>query len=146
MDHKQNQEELKKTLSEISYEVTQNAATERPFSSPLNSEEGEGIYVDIVSGKPLFSSHDKYDAGCGWPSFTRPIDEAVIEKSIDMKIGVPRTEVSSVDGSHLGHVFEDGPQDKGGLRFCINGAALRFVPKEDLEKEGYGEYQGLFLE
>lgn len=137
-------EELRKKLSEISFEVTQNEATERPFSSPLNEEEGDGIYVDIVSGKPLFSSQDKYDAGCGWPSFTRPIEEAVIKRTLDMKIGVPRTEVSSVDGSHLGHVFDDRPKDEGGLRFCINGAALRFIPKEDLEKEGYGEYLSLF--
>lgn len=138
------EQKLKESLSEISYEVTQNAATEAPFSSPLYTEEGEGIYVDIVSGKPLFSSVDKYDSGCGWPSFTRPIQEEIIEKSLDMKIGVPRTEVKSVDGSHLGHVFDDGPKESGGNRFCINGAALRFIPKDEMEKKGYEEYLKLF--
>ncbi len=136
--------EPQEELSDLSYNVTQHAATEAPFSSPLNDEKRDGIYVDIVSGKPLFSSKDKYDSGSGWPSFHRPIEESFIEESIDMKIGVPRTEVSSVDGSHLGHVFEDGPEDEGGQRFCINGSALRFVPKESLEKEGYEEYLELF--
>jgi len=138
------EKDLKESLSDLSYNVTQYAATEAPFSSPLNDEKRDGIYVDIVSGKPLFSSKDKYDSGSGWPAFYRPIEESFVEESIDMKIGVPRTEVKSADGSHLGHVFNDGPAEEGGQRFCINGAALRFVPKEELEKEGYGEYAGLF--
>jgi len=138
------QEDLKETLTDLSYNVTQYAETEAPFSSPLNDEKRDGIYVDIVSGKPLFSSKDKYDSGSGWPSFTRPIEESFVKESVDMKIGVPRTEVKSSDGSHLGHVFSDGPEDDGGQRFCINGAALRFVPKEELKEEGYEEYVSLF--
>jgi len=138
------EKDLKESLSDLSYNVTQYAATEAPFSSPLNDEKRDGIYVDIVSGKPLFSSKDKYDSGSGWPAFYRPIEESFVEESVDMKIGVPRTEVKSADGSHLGHVFEDGPEDEGGQRFCINGAALRFVLKEDLKEEGYGEYLNLF--
>ena len=130
---------LKNELSAISYDVVKHAATERPHSSELNDEERIGIYVDITNGQPLFSSYDKFDAGCGWPSFTRPIDASLIAEKSDLSHGMVRTEVkTAMSDSHLGHVFDDGPQDKGGLRYCINGAALRFVPKEEMEKEGYG--------
>ena len=133
--------DLKNKLTDISYRVTQENATERPFSSPYDDFYEEGIYVDIVSGKALFSSLDKYDAGCGWPSFTKVIDEAEIKEEIDLSHGMVRKEVRSKSAdSHLGHVFPDGPRDKGGLRFCINGASLRFIPKEKMEEEGYGEY------
>lgn len=138
-----NKEELKQTLTPLQYQVTQENGTERPFSSEYDQFDREGIYVDIVSGEPLFSSTDKYDAGCGWPSFTKPI--ATLKELEDTTLARVRTEVrSSQADSHLGHVFPDGPQDKGGLRYCINGAALRFVPVEDLEKEGYKEYLALF--
>lgn len=138
-------DEIKLKLNDIEYRVTQENATERPFTSDLNMNNKEGIYVDIVSGEPLFSSNDKFDAGCGWPSFTKPVeDEHIIEKR-DNTHGMTRTEVRSKYGdSHLGHVFNDGPRDKGGLRYCINGASLKFVKKEDMEKEGYGEYLSLF--
>ncbi len=142
---KPEEKEIKEKLSDISYKVTQEDATEKPHSSDLNDQNEEGIYVDIVSGEPLFSSKDKYDAGCGWPSFTRPIDEAYIREKEDHSSGMTRTEVRSENGdSHLGHVFTDGPQEEGGLRYCINGASLRFIKKEDLAKEGYGEYVALF--
>ncbi|NMA85489.1 MAG: peptide-methionine (R)-S-oxide reductase MsrB [Epulopiscium sp.] len=138
---KPSQEELKKKLTPIQYRVTQQNATERPFQNEFNDHEEEGIYVDIVSGEPLFSSKDKYDAGCGWPSFTKPIEKQNIKEKFDTSHGMRRTEVRSKYGdSHLGHVFSDGPRDKGGLRYCINSAALRFIKKEDMEKEGYGEY------
>lgn len=142
---KPSHDEIKLKLNDIEYRVTQENATERPFTSDLNVKNEEGIYVDIVSGEPLFSSNDKFDAGCGWPSFTKPVeDEHVIEKR-DNTHGMTRTEVRSKYGdSHLGHVFNDGPKDKGGLRYCINGASLRFVKKENMEKEGYGEYLSLF--
>lgn len=132
-------------LPALSYEVTQNKATERPFTSPYDQEFGEGIYVDITSGQPLFSSRDKFDAGCGWPSFSRPIEEALIAEELDTSHNRIRTEVlSDLSGAHLGHVFTDGPKDMGGLRYCINGAALRFVPKANMEKEGYGYLLTLF--
>lgn len=142
---KLNKEELKKKLSPISYKVTQENATERPYSHEYDSLFEEGIYVDIVSGEALFSSKDKYDAGCGWPSFTKPLEDEAIAEEKDSTLGMVRTEVRSKEGdSHLGHVFEDGPKDKGGLRYCINGASLRFIKKEDMEKEGYGEYLKIF--
>ncbi len=136
---------LREKLTPIQYKVTQKDATERPFSSGYNNNDKEGIYVDIVSGEPLFSSRHKFDAGCGWPSFSEPIvDDNVIEKK-DTRHGMFRTEVRSKHGdSHLGHVFNDGPRNMGGLRYCINGAALKFIKKEDLEKEGYGEYLKIF--
>lgn len=139
------QEDLKNRLTPMQYEVTQNSATEPPFRNEFWDHHGEGLYVDIVSGKPLFSSLDKFDSGCGWPSFAKPLAaDEVIEKG-DFTHGMVRTEVrSQTADSHLGHVFDDGPQELGGLRYCINSAALRFVAKEDLEREGYGEYLALF--
>ena len=138
-------EALKQRLTEIQYEVTQNEATERPFSGEYDEFYEEGIYVDVVSGEPLFSSKDKFDAGCGWPSFSRPIQNTTLTEKEDHKLNRVRTEVRSQKAdSHLGHVFPDGPEELGGLRYCINSAALRFIPKEDLEKEGYGEFLQYF--
>lgn len=145
MYKKPSKEKLREMLTDIEYQVTQNAYTERAFSSKFDDFYQDGIYVDIVSGEPLFSSLDKYDAGCGWPSFTKPIRGTEIEESEDLSHGMVRTEVRSKEAdSHLGHVFPDGPKSEGGLRYCINGASLRFIPKEDLEKEGYGQYLDLF--
>ncbi|WP_153126935.1 peptide-methionine (R)-S-oxide reductase MsrB [Peribacillus tepidiphilus] len=139
-----NKEELKKRLTPIQYEVTQNNGTEPPFRNEYWNNKEPGIYVDIVSGKPLFSSKDQYDAGCGWPSFTKPIDEDEIVEKADFSYGMRRTEVrSKTADSHLGHVFPDGPGPNG-LRYCINSASLRFIPVEMLEEEGYGEYKKLF--
>lgn len=132
-------------LTPLQKQVTQHSGTERPFTSEFHDSKKEGIYVDIVSGKALFSSLDKFDSGCGWPSFTKPIEDKEIIEKRDLTHGMIRTEVrSSTADSHLGHVFDDGPRDKGGLRYCINGAALKFIPKEDLEKAGYGQYAKLF--
>jgi len=138
-------EELKKRLTEIQYEVTQNEATERPFSGEYDDFYEDGIYVDIVSGEPLFSSKDKFDAGCGWPSFSKPIDNTTLAEKEDFKLNRKRTEVRSGQAdSHLGHVFEDGPKELGGLRYCINSASLRFIPVAKLEEEGYGEFLQYF--
>ena len=138
-------EALKQRLTEIQYEVTQNEATERPFSGEYDEFFEEGIYVDVVSGEPLFSSKDKFDAGCGWPSFSKPIQNTTLTEKEDHKLNRVRTEVRSKKAdSHLGHVFPDGPEELGGLRYCINSAALRFIPKADLEKEGYGEFLQYF--
>ncbi|TSO26402.1 peptide-methionine (R)-S-oxide reductase MsrB [Lactobacillus sp. LL6] len=132
-----------KELTKQQYDVTQKAETEYPFTGKYDDFYEKGIYVDIVSGEPLFSSEDKYDAGCGWPSFTRPIKKLAYHR--DQSYGMERTEVKSpIADSHLGHVFTDGPLDTGGLRYCINSAALRFVPYDKLDKEGYSEYKKLF--
>ncbi|HEX5419815.1 MAG TPA: peptide-methionine (R)-S-oxide reductase MsrB [Gammaproteobacteria bacterium] len=128
-------------LSPEQYRVTQESATERPGTGEYLHNKEPGIYVDIVSGEPLFASSDKFESGCGWPSFTKPIEPANVKELQDSSYGMIRTEVRSQFGdSHLGHVFPDGPPDRGGLRYCINSASLRFIPKDDMEAEGYGAY------
>ncbi len=132
-------------LTPHQYAVTQQSATEPAFGNEFWDKKEAGIYVDIVSGEPLFASLQKFDSGCGWPSFTIPLERANVVEHTDTSHGMLRTEVRSAHGdSHLGHVFEDGPPDQGGLRYCINSAALRFIPYEDLDAEGYGEYKRLF--
>jgi len=136
-------EDLKKKLTPLQYHVTQEQGTERPFQNEFWDHHEEGIYVDIVSGEPLFSSLDKFDSSCGWPSFAKPLTS--VNTKLDKSFGMMRTEVRSKDAnSHLGHLFTDGPIELGGYRYCINSAALKFIPKKDLEKEGYGEYKKLF--
>ncbi len=132
-------------LTPNQYRVTQEDATEPAFRNEYWDNHEDGLYVDVVSGEPLFSSTDKYDSGSGWPSFTKPLDPAVVTEHVDGKLWMRRTEVrSAAADSHLGHVFDDGPQDLGGLRYCMNSSALRFVPVADLEAQGYGDYVSLF--
>jgi len=138
-------QDLQQRLTPEQYAVTQKAATERPFSGQYDDFYQEGLYVDIVSGEALFSSLDKYDAGCGWPSFTKPIAAQHVTEHHDVSFGMRRTEVTSAQASsHLGHVFPDGPSDQGGLRYCINSAALKFIPVAELQTAGYSEYLALF--
>jgi peptide-methionine (R)-S-oxide reductase len=132
-------------LTPEEFAVTQESATEPAFTGKYVDNHDDGIYVDIVSGEPLFSSTDKFDSGSGWPSFTKPIDPANVIKHDDNSYGMRRTEVRSMNGdSHLGHLFDDGPIQDGGMRYCINSAALRFIPLDDLESQGYGDYRSLF--
>lgn len=134
-------EEAIRKLTPEQYRVTQENATERPFTGEYNNHKAPGIYVDVVSGEPLFASSDKFESGCGWPSFTKPIVPEHVSERRDTSHGMIRTEVRSAHGdSHLGHVFPDGPRDRGGLRYCINSAALRFIPRDRMEAEGYGAY------
>ena len=143
-DYRKTPEAVAKLTPE-QFRVTQESATERPFHNAFHDSKEPGIYVDIVSGEPLFSSLDKFDSGCGWPSFTTPLEGSHVVEKHDGTHGMIRTEVRSTHAdSHLGHVFPDGPRDRGGLRYCINSASLRFVPVADLEKEGYGQYASLF--
>lgn len=138
-------EERLKQLTEMQYYVTQQQGTEPPYQNEYDQHFEEGLYVDIVSGKPLFSSRDKFDAGCGWPSFSKPALAEEITEHFDTAFGMRRVEVrSKTADSHLGHVFTDGPEQLGGLRYCINSAALRFIPVDELDEQGYGAYKPLF--
>lgn len=129
------------TLSDMEFYVTQESGTERPFTGKYNDHKEPGLYVDIVSGEPLFVSSDKFESGCGWPSFSKPVEPAHVTELRDTSHGMIRTEVRSTHGdSHLGHVFNDGPRERGGLRYCINSASLRFIHRDDMEAEGYGAY------
>ena len=137
--------ELRKELSPLQYQVTQHEVTERPFQNEYWNNHEAGIYVDVVSGEPLFASVSKFDSHTGWPSFTVPLEPGNVVQRRDFRMLIPRTEVRSAHGgSHLGHLFHDGPREAGGLRYCINSAALRFIPADDLEHEGYGAYRKLF--
>ena len=132
---------LQRELTPLQYAVTQENATERPFDNEYAANFEEGIYVDVTTGEPLFFSTDKFESGCGWPAFSKPIDKALITEHNDFSLFRARTEVRSKTGdAHLGHVFPDGPKELGGLRYCINSASLRFIPKSDMEQEGYGDY------
>ncbi|WP_353223566.1 peptide-methionine (R)-S-oxide reductase MsrB [Salinisphaera hydrothermalis] len=139
-DYSKNEDAIARLTPE-QYRVTQQNGTERPGTGEYLDNKTPGIYVDIVSGEPLFASSDKYESGCGWPSFTKPIEPAYVNELADNSLGMRRTEVRSKHGdSHLGHVFPDGPPDRGGLRYCINSAALKFIPKDEMEAAGYGDY------
>lgn len=136
--------EVLEDLSDLQRAVTQEAATEPPYKNEYNDETRMGLYVDVTNGQPLFSSTDKFDSGCGWPAFSKPVDESYLVERKDMSFGIERVEVrAKASGAHLGHVFDDGPKDKGGLRYCINSAALRFIPREKMTAEGYGEWLDL---
>ena len=137
---KTHNDSLRQRLTPLQFEVTQHGATEPPFANEYNREFRPGIYVDVVTGEPLFLSTDKFESGCGWPAFSRPIERKAVTEHTDTSHGMVRTEVRSAGGSHLGHVFPDGPKATGGLRYCINSASLRFIPLEDMEREGYGKY------
>ncbi|MGF1866690.1 peptide-methionine (R)-S-oxide reductase MsrB [Enterovibrio norvegicus] len=140
MTYSKSQDAIKKLTPE-QYRITQESGTERPFTGEYDKHFEPGIYVDIVSGEPLFASSAKYNSGCGWPAFSKPIEKSNVTELFDESHGMRRTEVRSKHGdSHLGHVFTDGPADQGGLRYCINSASLRFVPKDQMNAEGYGEY------
>ena len=146
-EKEESEEELRTRIGDLAYEVTQNAATEYAFTGEYDEFFEKGLYVDVVSGEPLFTSMDKYNSGCGWPAFTKPVSEDAVSESEDLSFGMVRTEVrSSGANSHLGHVFRDGPKEAGGLRYCINSAALRFIPYDELDAQGYGEYKHLFDE
>jgi peptide methionine sulfoxide reductase msrA/msrB len=137
---KPSEQEIKEKLTEEEYEITQGKGTEPPFKNEYNDNKAKGIYVDVVTGQPLFSSRDKYDSGSGWPSFTKPIDKGLLRYLEDKSIGMERIEVLSISGdTHLGHVFNDGPEDEGGLRYCMNSGSLRFIPLEKMDEEGYGD-------
>ncbi len=145
-DYRKTPEALSR-LTDAQYQVTQNDATEPAFRNEYWDNHEAGIYVDVVSGEPLFSSTDKYDSGTGWPSFTKPIDAAAVSEHTDGTFWMTRTEVrSAAADSHLGHVFDDGPRDAGGLRYCMNSAALRFIPVSELDAAGYGQYRALFAD
>lgn len=138
---KYSKEELKEKLTELQYKVTQESATEAPYTNEYFDNFEEGIYVDVVSLEPLFVSTDKFDSGCGWPAFSKPIDRKLIKEKMDSSHGMIRTEVRSENSDyHLGHVFCDGPEELGGLRYCINSASLKFIPKDRMKEEGYEEY------
>src|SRR4051812_30691831 len=140
-----NNADLKSKLTPEQYRVAVQCGTEPPFRNAYWDNHKPGIYVDIISGKPLFTSLDKFDSGTGWPSFTKPVEKAQVVEKTDSTLGMERTEVKGKESdAHLGHVFDDGPRDKGGMRYCINSAALKFIPVEKLQEEGYGEYLKLF--
>lgn len=142
---KKSKEDLRKVLTKMQYNVTQNNATEPPYLNAYDRHFEEGLYVDVTTGEPLFSSLDKFQSGCGWPSFSKPLDPSVLKELKDASHGMLRTEVrSGIGDAHLGHVFSDGPKEHGGLRYCINSAALRFIPRAEMAQNGYEEWLKLF--